>query len=78
MNELLYQALETEIGGEKVYKTAIQCAQNPELKEEWQKYLDETEKHERILRERVREARSRPGDGDARTRRSCATTASRS
>ncbi len=48
--ELMYQALETEIGGQEVYKAAIGCAQNKELKEEWQKYLKETENHERILR----------------------------
>src|ERR1700741_1483232 len=47
--ELLYQALETEKGGIQVYKTAIRCAQNAELKEEWEKYLEQTENHERIL-----------------------------
>lgn len=51
VNELLYQALETEIGGQAVYKAAIACAENPELKEEWTKYLEETETHERILRD---------------------------
>jgi hypothetical protein len=51
VNELLYQALETEIGGQAVYKAAIGCAVNDELKEEWQKYLKETETHEEILRE---------------------------
>ena len=51
VDELLYQALETEIGGQKVYEKAIECAQNEELKEEWQKYLDETRNHEKILRE---------------------------
>lgn len=51
VKELLYQALETEIGGQKVYETAITCAQDSELKEEWQKYLDETRTHETILRE---------------------------
>jgi rubrerythrin len=51
VTELLYQALETEIGGQKVYEAAIECAQNPELKEEWEKYLEETQGHERILRE---------------------------
>jgi rubrerythrin len=51
VNELLLQALETEIGGQDVYKTAITCAQNEELREEWGKYLEETENHERILRE---------------------------
>jgi rubrerythrin len=49
LTELLYQALETEKGGIQVYKTAIRCAQNDELKEEWQKYLEQTENHERIL-----------------------------
>src|SRR5258705_2340831 len=49
LTELLYQALETEKGGIQVYKTAIRCAQNDELKEEWQKYLEQTESHERIL-----------------------------
>jgi len=49
MQELLYQALETELGGEQVYKAAIRCAQNSELKEEWQKYLEETQNHQRIL-----------------------------
>lgn len=49
VQELLYQALETEVGGQKVYKMAIQCAENDELREEWEMYLSETEDHERIL-----------------------------
>jgi rubrerythrin len=49
--ELLYQALETEMGGIKVYRTALRCAVNPDLKEEWQEYLEQTENHERIVRE---------------------------
>ena len=49
-NQLLYEALETEIGGVQVYENAIQCAVNDDLKEEWQKYLDQTQKHERIVR----------------------------
>jgi rubrerythrin len=51
VNELLYQALETEIGGVQVYTTAIQCAVNEDLKEEWEKYLDETQNHVEILQE---------------------------
>jgi len=51
IKELLYQALETEIGGQKVYETAITCAQDEGLKEEWGKYLAETSTHETILRE---------------------------
>jgi len=49
VEELLYQALETEIGGVQVYQAAIRCAVNDDLKEEWQKYLDETENHVRIV-----------------------------
>ncbi|MCA1735481.1 MAG: hypothetical protein LC739_05015 [Actinobacteria bacterium] len=51
VNELLYQALETEIGGVQVYTNAIRCAVNDELQEEWQKYLDETENHVTIVKE---------------------------
>jgi hypothetical protein len=50
IEELLYQALETEIGGVAVYENAIRCAQHPELKQEWEKYLEQTKNHERILR----------------------------
>ncbi|MEA3203013.1 MAG: hypothetical protein QOI63_679 [Thermoplasmata archaeon] len=49
VDELLLQAIETEIGGIEVYETAIRCAQDEELKEEWTKYLDQTRNHERIL-----------------------------
>jgi rubrerythrin len=48
--ELLYQALETEQGGIKVYETAIGCAVNADLKTEWTDYLDQTRDHERIVR----------------------------
>jgi len=51
LNNLLYQALETEIGGIQVYKAAIGCAVNSELKDEWTRYLEQTQEHERILRE---------------------------
>lgn len=51
IKELLYQALETEIGGQEVYKKAIECAVNEDVREEWEKYLEETTNHERILRE---------------------------
>ena len=49
IHELLYQSLETELGGVQVYNAAIECAVNDELREEWQKYLDETENHVRIV-----------------------------
>lgn len=49
VHELLYQSLETEIGGVDIYKTAIRCAVNDDLRQEWQKYLEETENHVRIV-----------------------------
>jgi ferritin-like metal-binding protein YciE len=49
VHELLYQALETELGGVQVYETAIRCAVNDELRQEWQKYLEETQNHVRIV-----------------------------
>ena len=45
VHELLYQALETEAGGKQIYSTAVQCATNPDLKEEWEKYLEQTSTH---------------------------------
>jgi rubrerythrin len=51
INELLYQALETEQGGIKIYEMAIRCAVNEDLRNEWTEYLEQTREHERILRE---------------------------
>jgi hypothetical protein len=51
VRELLIQALETEIGGVEVYETALRCATNPDLKEEWRNYLDQTRNHEQVLLE---------------------------
>jgi rubrerythrin len=49
--DLLYQALETEMGGVEIYRLAILCARNDDLREEWIKYLAQTERHVEILRE---------------------------
>jgi hypothetical protein len=43
--DFVCQALETERGGVLVYETAIRCAENEELAEEWRKYLEETREH---------------------------------
>jgi rubrerythrin len=51
LHELLYQALETELGGEKVYETALRCALDESLKEEWGKYHKETRTHQAVLRQ---------------------------
>ena len=51
LNELLYQALETELGGVQVYTTALRCAENEELKEEWEEYLEQTRNHVLIVQD---------------------------
>jgi rubrerythrin len=51
LKELLCQALETEKGGIQVYQTALRCAVHPELKKEWEEYLEQTRNHERVVRE---------------------------
>lgn len=49
INELLYQALETELGGVQIYQMAVRCAVNEDLRDEWKKYGEETEEHVRIV-----------------------------
>ena len=51
VRELLYQMLETEMGGVQVYTTALQCVENEDLKEEWEKYLEQTQNHVTIVQE---------------------------
>lgn len=51
IEDLLYQALETEMGGVQVYTLAIQCAKNADLKKEWKEYLEQTKRHVEIVRE---------------------------
>jgi hypothetical protein len=48
-NELLYQALETELGGVQIYTNAVSCAVNTDLKEEWEKYLEQTIHHVEVV-----------------------------
>lgn len=49
VTELLYQALETEKGGVQIYTTAVRCAVNEDLKEEWNKYLEQTKTHVQVV-----------------------------
>ncbi len=49
IRELLYQALETELGGVQVYTTALRCVVNDDLKKEWEEYLEQTQNHVRIV-----------------------------
>ena len=50
LTDLLYQALETELGGVEVYNVALECASNEELREEWEEYLEQTERHVEVIR----------------------------
>jgi len=49
IHDLLYQALETELGGINVYTAAIACASNEDLAKEWRGYLEETKTHTQVL-----------------------------
>jgi len=49
LQDLILQMLETELGGEQVYKTAITCAVNEDLKKEWTEYLEETLGHQKVV-----------------------------
>lgn len=49
VTELLYQALETEKGGVQIYTTALRCALNEDLREEWNEYLEQTKEHVQIV-----------------------------
>jgi rubrerythrin len=53
--ELLYQALETELGGVQVYEAAVGCAVNEDLKKEWQEYLAQTRNHVQIVENLLKE-----------------------
>lgn len=52
---LMYQLLETELGGAQVYEAALGCALNKDLKQEWTGYLEETERHIQVARALLQE-----------------------
>lgn len=41
---------ETEMGGTKIYETALRCVQDEELKEEWGESLEQTKTHVEVMR----------------------------
>lgn len=51
VRELLYQALETELGGVQIYTTALRCVENDDLREEWEEYLEQTQQHVQIVQD---------------------------
>jgi rubrerythrin len=49
LHELLYQALETEIGGIEIYTEALKCVVDEDLRGEWEEYLQQTKTHRQVL-----------------------------
>jgi hypothetical protein len=49
LRELLLQSLEHERGGVILYQTALECVLNDDLRDEWEKYLEQTENHVELL-----------------------------
>jgi hypothetical protein len=49
LNELILQSLEHEKGGVKIYETALKCVINPDLREDWEEYLEQTRNHVKVL-----------------------------
>lgn len=52
--DLLYQALETEKGGVQIYTTALRCALNDDLKQEWNEFLEQTKQHVQVVSDVLR------------------------
>jgi hypothetical protein len=61
VSDLLFQALQAEQDGARVYETAIRCAVREPLKEDWARYLSETREHEQALLEVFEEMGLDPG-----------------
>lgn len=54
MKELLLQSLEHERGGVELYKAALACARDDNLRKEWNRYLAETKNHVTVLQDVAR------------------------
>ena len=50
LDDLVLQMMETELGGEQVYRTALTRTIHPDLKKEWEGYLEETLAHQNVVR----------------------------
>lgn len=61
LHELLYQTLETELGGVAIYETALRCVQNGELRDEFRKYHEQTTHHVELVEGLLRAFGLHPG-----------------
>jgi rubrerythrin len=62
LKELLLQSLEHEKGGVLVYRTALECVVDHDLRTEWEEYLEQTEKHVQVLTSLCEELGLDPGE----------------
>lgn len=62
LKELLLQSLTHERGGVLVYKTALECVVNSELRDEWKKYLAQTVRHVELLTQACQTLGIDPGE----------------
>jgi rubrerythrin len=62
LKELLLQSVETELGGVQIYETALRCVVNEDLKEEWEEYLDQTNRHVEVMEELIERLGFSPED----------------
>jgi len=62
VSAFLCEALQHEQGGIQVYETAVRCAQEDDLREEWQEYLKQTREHVDIYKDLCRELGVDPED----------------
>lgn len=67
VEELVLVSLEHEKGGVDVYTAAVACALNTDLKQEWQRYLEQTRTHVTAL-EKVCKALGIPADKETPVR----------
>ena len=62
LKELLLQSLEHERGGVLIYRTALECVLNAQLRDEWESYLDQTAQHVEVLTRVCGSLRLDPGE----------------
>lgn len=62
LKELVLQSLVHERGGVLIYKAALEAVIHDDLREEWRKYLGQTEKHVGILTSACRDLGLDPGE----------------
>ena len=75
VNELLYQALETEKGGVQIYTTSLRCATNQDLKKECRS-ISSNKNHVQVLHNVLTKLGPRVGNRNAGPKDRAATSAS--